>query len=70
MTNKTRAIRHLNRHYSQPNTIMRDTIGSIGFGFIIAVFSVTGIIIVLGNADAIESAFTKFASWIVLTFTV
>lgn len=70
MTNKTRALRHLNRHYSRENTIARDTIASIGFGFIIALFSVTGIIVVLGNADRIESAFYQFFSWVVLTFTI
>lgn len=64
--NKQRAIRHLNRHYSRENTIARDTIGSIGFGFVIAIVAVTGIIVVLGNAEAIESFFNGFVSWVVL----
>jgi len=68
--NKTRAIRHLNRHYSRENTIARDMIGSIGFGFVLAIVAVTGIILVLGNAEAIESAFFDFASWIVLKMSL
>jgi hypothetical protein len=64
--NKSRAIRHLNRHYSRGNTIARDTIGSIGFGFILAIVAVTGIIIVLGNIEAIERFFVEVLKWIVI----
>lgn len=67
---KQRAIRHLNRHYSRENTIARDMIGSIGFGFIIAILAVTGIIIVLGNAEAIECSFFDFVSWVVLKLSL
>jgi len=45
-------------------------IGSIGFGFILAIVAVTGIILVLGNAEAIESAFFDFASWIILKMSL
>lgn len=68
--NKQRALHHLNHHYSRQNTIARDMIGSIGFGFIVALFSVTGIIVVLGNADRIESVFYQLISWIVLKLSL
>lgn len=70
MTNKTRALRHLNRHYSRENTILRDGLMSISFAFIAAILIVTGLYYVLDGAEIIDKKATEFVSWVVLTFTI
>lgn len=70
MTNKTRALRHLNRHYSRENTIARDFFASVGFGFLLALVCVTGIFYVLDHVTAIDSKVNELFSWIVLKVTI
>lgn len=68
MTNKTRAIRHVNRHYERK--IRRELLQAVGFGFIMGPMLVVLILVTVGNADAIDAAMNDFISWVVLKFTV
>lgn len=68
--NKQRALRHLNRHYSRENTILRDGLFSIGFAFIAALFLVTALYYVLDGAEIIDQKATDLVTWIVLKITI
>lgn len=68
MTNKTRAIRHVNNYYERK--IRMELLAGIGFGFIMGPILVVLILVILGNADAIDSAVNDLFSWVVLKFTI
>lgn len=70
MTNKTRALRHLNRHYSRENTILQDGLMSIGFAFIAAILIVTGLYYVLDGAEIIDQKGKELITWIVLKLSL
>lgn len=68
LMNKQRAIRHVNRHYERK--IRYELLAGVAFGFFMGPMLVVLVIVVLGNAEAIDSAVNEFISWVVLKLSL